>query len=481
MSSETKSVEKRSVVEDVQVNVEALKKATSQRESRLVYRVLRTTCDISKKLNAKSFRELIKKYYGGDTATRNELLRLFEQEDGNDDATMMDEDKSAKESSPDQSALVTEVNMYLKLLMGVHLYHYKHYDIGYVFMKKTIDELQGFNRRTLDQIAAKLYFYFTLFSERCNSSSECRETLLSVHRTATLRHDTETQAMVLTLLLRNYIQYNLYDQADRLISKTTLPTDAGNNLAIRYQYYIGRIRAIQLDYTTAHEHLVSAIRKAPNTVYAAQFLQAVYKLHIVVQLLMGDIPERRLFRQKSLEHLLLPYLRISQAVRAGDLAAFTDALSKYESEFREDGLYSLICRLRHTVIKTGLRMISLAYSRISLRDICLKLGLDSEESAEYVVAKAIRDGVIGASLNHEQGYMASNEAVDIYSTQQPQEAFHERIKFCLALHNDSVKSMRFPMDAHKRELKGLEEARKRMDKEMAEADLDADEPDLGEF
>lgn len=44
-------------------------------------------------------------------------------------------------------------------------------------------------------------------------------------------------------------------------------------------------------------------------------------------------------------------------------------------------------RLRHNVIKTGVRMISLSYSRISLKDICLKLQLDSEEDAEYIVAK----------------------------------------------------------------------------------------------
>jgi 26S proteasome regulatory subunit N3 len=84
-------------------------------------------------------------------------------------------------------------------------------------------------------------------------------------------------------------------------------------------------------------------------------------------------------------------------------------------------------------------MISLAYSRISLRDICLRLGLDSEESAEYIVAKAIRDGVIEATLDHEKGFMKSKEIGDIYSTREPGEAFHERIVACLSLHDESVK------------------------------------------
>jgi hypothetical protein len=45
------------------------------------------------------------------------------------------------------------------------------------------------------------------------------------------------------------------------------------------------------------------------------------------------------------------------------------------------------CRLRHNVLKTGVRMICLAYSRISLRDICDKLHLESVEDTEYIVAK----------------------------------------------------------------------------------------------
>lgn len=458
----------------MEANIAALMQATKQRDPRLVYRSLRTTSNICHRLNADVLGQLIKKYYSFDNSLKNELLELIDMPQNGDDS-------STSITNGNGNTIFPEVDMYLQLLLSMTLYYNEKYEVGAEYIKKVIARLQSYDRRTLDQIAAKLYFYYILFFEKCNRSVECRNTLLSVHRTASLRHDSETQAMVLTLLLRNYIQFNLYDQADRLVSKTSFLTNASNNLAIRYQYYLGRIRAIQLDYTTAHEHLVSAIRKAPNTVYAVQFLEAVYKLHIVVQLLMGEIPERRIFRQKSLEKTLVPYLRISQAVRIGDLCAFTDALSKYEAEFRFDGLYTLICRLRHTVIKTGLRMISLSYSRISLRDVCIKLGLDSEESAEYIVAKGIRDGVIDASIDHSNAFMASNEAMDIYSTEQPQQAFHERIQFCLALHNDSIKSMRYPMDAHKSELEGVEEARRRMDKEMAEADLDDDEPDLGEF
>src|SRR5689334_11056189 len=121
---------------------------------------------------------------------------------------------------------------------------------------------------------------------------------------------------------------------------------------------------------------------------------------------------------------------------------FQEALAQYADVYKKDNNFTLILRyaatarslpmvsqsawvvrLRHNVIKAGIRMISLSYSRISLRDICLKLRLDSEADAEYIVAKAIRDGVIDAVIDHENGYIQSKENADVYSTTEPQNAF----------------------------------------------------------
>jgi 26S proteasome regulatory subunit N3 len=35
-----------------------------------------------------------------------------------------------------------------------------------------------------------------------------------------------------------------------------------------------------------------------------------------------------------------------------------------------------------------------------------------------------RDGVIDAYIDHENGWLISNEQTDIYSTEEPQKAFH---------------------------------------------------------
>ena len=53
--------------------------------------------------------------------------------------------------------------------------------------------------------------------------------------------------------------------------------------------------------------------------------------------------------------------------------------------------------------------------------------------------QAIRDGVIEATIDHENAYVQSKETTDIYGTREPLTAFHQRITFCLDIHNQSVK------------------------------------------
>ena len=74
-------------------------------------------------------------------------------------------------------------------------------------------------------------------------------------------------------------------------------------------------------------------------------------------------------------------------MRTGDLTAFNDTLEKYSSAFEQDRNYTLILRVRHNVIKAGVRRISTGYSRISLVDVAAKLQLDSAEDAEFIIAK----------------------------------------------------------------------------------------------
>lgn len=82
--------------------------------------------------------------------------------------------------------------------------------------------------------------------------------------------------------------------------------------------------------------------------------------------------------------------------------------------------------------------------------MALKLHLDSEEDTEYIVAKAIKDGVIDATIDHAGGFMQSKVARDVYETDEPQKEFNLRVDFCTQVYKESVRAMRYPPNAHRK-------------------------------
>jgi hypothetical protein len=121
----------------------------------------------------------------------------------------------------------------------------------------------------------------------------------------------------------------MYEQADALLSKATFPeSDVSNNQHARYLYYSGRVRAVQLNYTESYRLLLAAQRKAPQQVRvpnpflllpnpqqrARGFRIAVLKLATVVQLLMGDIPDK--------SSLASPDTAVAVSAYAPNLTAF---------------------------------------------------------------------------------------------------------------------------------------------------------------
>lgn len=234
-------------------------------------------------------------------------------------------DKTAATIEP-----VPEVEFYLRLLILHHfLTSQDTYGKAMELVQETVQKMQALSRRSMDPVGAKIWFVVERTYELTGELSDARPQVphclflfldaepsgfarlfLAAQRTASLRHDDETQASLINCLLRSYLHYSLYDQADKLVSKTTFPPSAANAQYARYHYYLGRIKAVQLNYTAAHTNLQQAIRRAPPPKTAPGFWQAAHKLFVVVEMLMGDIPERSTFRHPVLEKALNAYFEI---------------------------------------------------------------------------------------------------------------------------------------------------------------------------
>ncbi|KAK6120864.1 hypothetical protein DH2020_045391 [Rehmannia glutinosa] len=333
--------------------------------SRIV-RAIRWTIQLRKKLNASVL-----------SAFLNFALVTGSEEDEHD----MEVDTATSATQAPTKHVLPELEIYCYLLVLIFLIDQKRYNEAKSCSSSSIARIKNLNRRTIDVLAARLYFYYSLSYELTGDLAEIRGTLLALHQsTATLRHDELGQFC-------------------------------------RYLFYLGKIRTIQLEYTDAKESLLQAARKAP--VSALGFRILCNKWAVIVRLLLGEIPERTVFMQKGMEKALRPYFELTNAVRIGDLELFKTVAEKFATTFSADRTNNLI---------------------ISLTDIAKKLRLDSPNpvaDAESIVSKAIRDGAIDATLDHAKGWMISKETGDIYSTNEPQIAFNSRIAFCLNMHNEA--------------------------------------------
>lgn len=338
----------------------------------------------------------------------------------------------------------------------------------------------GRDPSALFPLLARMYRFYALAVETAQSittttaveeSAYLRDDMVKAHSLACLRRDVDSQATLLNLIFRDLLSHDQVEQAQKLLSNSTFPETASHNQLCRYLYHSGLIHALRLNYTASHSALSQSLRKSQSNT-GLGFRIATQRLLIVVQLLMGEIPDRQVFfEKKEMRMELEPYLKITQAVRRGDLSVFHMTVSQHASRLKLDGTYTLISRLAHSVVKAGLRKLNVSYSRISLLDIANRLSLPSPQNAEYVVAKAIRDGVIDATIFHEEGYVQSHENIDIYATKEPAETFHRRIAYCLTTHNDAIKGMKYPPDQYRRELeksrgRGKDKSNK-TDEEMA--------------
>ena len=272
------------------------------------------------------------------------------------------------------------------------------------------------------------------------------------------------QATLINLLLRSYISHKEFAAASALLSKVSFPEAASGAHLVRFLYYTGRVKAVQLEYSEAHAALLQASRKAPPSAHAFHATTTTYLA--VTELLMGSIPDRALFARAP--GALQPYMALTRATRRGSLPEFRGVLAAHGAALGAAGTLSLVRRLEANVIRTGLRRMAAAYSRISFAGIAGKLGLGGAEDAEYLCAKAIKDGVLeGALLDHEEGVMLCSTRANVYSTKEPQEAFHRRITFCLDVHNEAIQSMRYASKALRTDLESAEAKKKREEEEEA--------------
>lgn len=466
-SSSSNNVEKKKNV------VEAATTMIHSNPCKIVKRWLGTSSGISGSITLSDI-SLAAQSLLDETVAGREVLIQLSPPSSSEESMQTDEDNSNNNKVEYLVAAAREVEAYLFSLSIRILWTQSKFDQALSLSAQAIQITSGHITQSessatgLYPLLARLYRYQGLVSESMPSPTPLlRSQMVHDHRMAVMRRDVDTQATLLNLMLRDLLSVDQVEQAQKLLANSTFPESASNNQLCRYLYYSGRIQALRLEYTSSFSNLSQCLRKAPTNT-GLGFRIAVQRLLIVVQLLMGEIPDRSIFYTTDMKTELSPYLKITQAVRRGDLAIFQETVGGCIDRLKLDGTYTLISRLAHSVVKAGLRRLNTSYSRISLSDIAERLGLSNATSAEFVVSKAVRDGVIDATIYHEEGYVQSHDLVDVYATVEPMEAFHRRIAYCLTTHNDAVRGMRYPPDEYKRQMEASRGLRGKKDEDKTD-------------
>ncbi|XP_953101.1 uncharacterized protein TA08435 [Theileria annulata] len=325
-----------------------------------------------------------------------------------------------------QDSQLTETKVMLSTLALIYLIDTRNYEKAMDLADSLAHLMLSLNKRIMDYLGAKVYFYYSRSFELGGRFKDARK-----------------------------LTFDCFAQKSMPASR---PNDTGSYFqlhteepdspqAVLLSIQIRKVLSVQLEYSEAYTKLIQSLRKAPqNDKTAYGFKLLATKMSVIVGLLMCDIPSKSVFTNPSMRKDLAPYEAVVVAVRNGDLNSFLQLCDKYAHCFEKDDTMFLISRLRDNVIKGGLRKINLAYSKINLANVAHKLGLESVEHTENIIAKAIHDGIIEAVIDHENQCVNSKVNVDLYKSYEPMRAFHKRIQFCLKLHSNAIQAMRYPED-----------------------------------
>jgi hypothetical protein len=150
------------------------------------------------------------------------------------------------------------------------------------------------------------------------------------------------------------------------------------------------LKALTLKYSEAQHHIQLSLptpcARVTQNRHAEEFISLVARHLMVVMMFQGDVRAPGVWR-------ICPLISISRAVFEDDVISVERVAQ--EKQFAEDGLVSLVERLRSAIIiiirLAGLAMISQCYSRITFGDIANLLHIESPADDEGFCPKAAAD------------------------------------------------------------------------------------------
>lgn len=168
-------------VQEVREHARQIDKAVTSKEPRYILRVLRSLPNTRRKLNPNVLRALASQLYPAG-AERDFILTFIEDlPAGSVEPEILRPRAAIKSPLP-------EVDAYFHLLVLVRLLDASLLEKASLCSQELMTKITSQNRRSLDLVAAKSYFYHSRVAELTNKLDSIRQFLHARLRTATLRY-----------------------------------------------------------------------------------------------------------------------------------------------------------------------------------------------------------------------------------------------------------------------------------------------------
>jgi len=166
-------------LEDIKEHAKHIEKYVSTKETRFMLRVLRTLVSTRKKLNHKVLRKLITSFYTNSQTAKDGLLEFIDEPMETDNLSTF-KARTGKSTQP----ILPELDVYFHLLILLHLIDLERYEQAIKCSDQLMKKITSQNRRTLDLLASKCYFYHLRCYELTNKMNQIKPFLHSRLRTA---------------------------------------------------------------------------------------------------------------------------------------------------------------------------------------------------------------------------------------------------------------------------------------------------------
>lgn len=287
---------------------------------------------------------------------------------------------------------VTGPSKYLiQLFISMSHVYREEYEEAFEVSMRNISEIAQEQTRILDSILAGLWTAARI------SASILKKDIMTNYllglAEAKEYHNTETITVIINSILMDLQKKEMYDEAYTFLQGSNLPEEADVGQASVFYYLASVVYLMAETYKEAEIAIKKAIVKSTDTL----FTEECRKVHVVISLHLGKHPTREFFQANP---KLSNYQKVLQAIKSCSLDKFHSTVSEIEEALKADGLYYPVSRLETAVQKEQIRRIGVVYTKIALESVGKMLGV-SEESASFLLQKAISEGAIAGIIDPE--------------------------------------------------------------------------------